>query len=391
MMNKEERKVNVLKWVALGLTLVAGLIVIGFSHAGYRDKQNGELLIFVNTLKAAINPDRVVTLKGDSSDLDNVDYQRLKEQLTWVVNSSNAVRYVYLMGFDASRSSDKMFFYVDAQPDKIKGLETNPADLAEPGEIYQETDADLLNVFKNGGSLVTKVPETDKWGTFISAVVPITERGTGRILAVVGADFEIKNEVWEMFVYSAPGLLILFLILSVELVVFGILEDKKKQEINAIHLSSVLEHSDDAIYSTDLEGNILSWNLGAEKIFGYSFKDIVGKNIKILVPEDLKWEVENNLLAAREGKKVFHNKTKRINKWGKTVEVSLNVSPVFDQSMVVIGISIIARDISQEQKEMGEIEKKNKEIKELNDLMVNREMKMIELKKKIEELEAKVK
>ncbi|HWS49282.1 MAG TPA: PAS domain S-box protein [Candidatus Methanoperedens sp.] len=388
-MSFEEKRIEVIKWVVFLVCLVLGVVVVAIRYDSYQGKRKAELLDFVYLAKAAINPDRVVALKGDRTDLENPDYERLKEQFKWMVDSSKEVRYLYLMSFDISRHSEKMFFLVDSQPNLVNGVKTNPADLAEPGEVYEETTEGMLELYRYGGELVTDEPEADKWGTFISAMVPITERNTGKIIAIVGADFEVGSWVYELNKAIAVEVMILILILVMELVVFNLIKSEKTNKINAGRMVSVLEHSEDAIYTANLNEEILTWNFGAKEIFGYSEEEIVGKKLSILVPSDLLWEKQSNLVVVKQGKSVSHQKTQRMDKGGNLVNVIMNISPIFDKSMTVIGISIIARNIDLEEKERREVEQKNKEMEKLNRVMVGREIKMVELKKRIEELEAK--
>ncbi|MFA5025279.1 MAG: PAS domain S-box protein [Candidatus Shapirobacteria bacterium] len=390
-MNNEKRSVDVVKWLVFVVLLLAGVFLIWLRYKQYRDDRGHELLSFVQMVKAAVNSDRVASLKGNNSDLENIDYIRLKEQFSLIVNSSKSIRYLYLMGFDITRYSDKMFFLIDSQPEKIKEVKTDPSDLARPGEIYDETDDEMLDLYKYGGELITLEPETDKWGSFVSALVPITERGTGKVLAIVGADFEVDSRPVEMVKVLWIDVLVLVLILLLELIFFTNLKDRKRIDENSGWMVSILKYSGDAIYSFDVDGTILSWNLGAKNIFGYAEEEIIGKNIDVLIPKDLKWEKQNNIIIAKQGKNVSELKTQRLNKEGALIDVSLNVSPIFNKFLEVTGISVIARDVRNEQREKVEMEEKNMEMEKLNKLMVGREIKMIELKKRVEDLEAKVK
>lgn len=389
-MNNEAKGIEVLKWVVFFVCLLSGIFLIWLKYQNYKEARGIQLLNFVNIVKAAVNPDRVVNLKGNNFDLENTDYLRLKEQFDWVVNSSEKVRYLYLMGFNPEISSDKMYFLVDAQPSEVDGQKTNPQDLSRPGEIYEETDDSMLDLYRYGGEVVTKFPEVDKWGRFISAMVPITERGTGKILAIVGADYEVDALWVEMFKMMYFDVLILILVLISELVIFTGLKSQMKRDISAGRMASILEYSDEAIYSSDLDGTILSWNLGAKKLFGYTEEEIIGKNLNVLIPKNLLWEKQSNILTVKQGKSVLRQLTQRLSKKGELVDVSLNVSPIFDKSMGVVGVSVIARDVSVEVKEKKEIKEKTEEMEKLNKLMIGREIKMIELKKRIEEMEVKI-
>jgi PAS domain S-box-containing protein len=115
---------------------------------------------------------------------------------------------------------------------------------------------------------------------------------------------------------------------------------------NAQRLASVVESSDDAIISKDLEGIIQSWNKGAEHLFGYMAQEVIGKPITILFPPDRMDEEPSILERLRRGERVGHYETVRRRKDGTLVDISLTVSPIFSGDGRVIGASKIARDIA---------------------------------------------
>jgi len=110
-------------------------------------------------------------------------------------------------------------------------------------------------------------------------------------------------------------------------------------------LASIVESSDDAIVSKNLDGIVTSWNRAAERIFGYAPEEIIGKSILTLIPDDLKWQEEQILAKLKAGQRIDHFETQRRHKSGKLIDVSLTISPVLDDSGKVIGASKVARDI----------------------------------------------
>ncbi len=115
-------------------------------------------------------------------------------------------------------------------------------------------------------------------------------------------------------------------------------------------LASIVESSDDAIVSKDLNGVISSWNPGAERLFGYTADEVVGKSVTCLFPVDLQHEETVILERIRRGEKIEHYETVRRRKDGSLVDVSLTVSPVRNAAGKVTGVSKIARDISMRKK-----------------------------------------
>ena len=115
-------------------------------------------------------------------------------------------------------------------------------------------------------------------------------------------------------------------------------------------LASIVECSDDAIVSKDLNGKIVSWNPGAERLFGYTADEVVGKSVTRLFPADLVDEECAILKRIRRGERIEHYETVRRRKDGSLVDVSLTVSPLRNAAGKLTGVSKIARDISMRKK-----------------------------------------
>jgi len=112
-------------------------------------------------------------------------------------------------------------------------------------------------------------------------------------------------------------------------------------------LAAIVDSSDDAIVSKDLEGYVTSWNVGAERLFGYSAAEMIGQHITRIIPRDRLAEETYVLSRVRSGAAVDHFETVRQRKDGSLVEISLTVSPVRDEQGGVVGASKIARDITE--------------------------------------------
>lgn len=129
---------------------------------------------------------------------------------------------------------------------------------------------------------------------------------------------------------------------------------QKKQEEKQSILSAIVESSDDAIISKNLNGIITSWNKGAQKIFGYTEDEIIGKSVYVLIPYELQAEENVIITNIKAGKKIDHFQTVRLTKSGKKINISLTVSPVKDMYGNITGASKIARDITDQlQKEQA--------------------------------------
>lgn len=114
----------------------------------------------------------------------------------------------------------------------------------------------------------------------------------------------------------------------------------------AARLAAIIDSSDDAIVSKDLDGTITSWNPGAERLFGWSGSEAVGKSIRIIIPADRQQEEDEVLRRLRLGERIDHFETVRQRKDGSFVDISLTVSPIRDHTGRIVGASKIARDIT---------------------------------------------
>ncbi|MGB6287740.1 MAG: PAS domain S-box protein [Xanthobacteraceae bacterium] len=129
--------------------------------------------------------------------------------------------------------------------------------------------------------------------------------------------------------------------------------DLREREQQLRWLASIIQSSDDAIVSKNLNGIITSWNNGAERVFGYSAEEAIGQPITIVIPQDRQGEERTILTRIRRGERIEHFETVRQRKHGSLIVVSLTVSPVKNAEGKIVGASKIARDIT-EQKRTGD-------------------------------------
>jgi PAS domain S-box-containing protein len=122
---------------------------------------------------------------------------------------------------------------------------------------------------------------------------------------------------------------------------------QRPDDLAAHHYQAIIESSDDAILSKDLNGVILSWNQGAERLFGFTAEEAVGKPITIIIPLDRLDEEPAILGKIHRGERIEHFETVRQRKDGSFVDISLTISPIRNSSGKIVGASKIARDITE--------------------------------------------
>ncbi len=150
------------------------------------------------------------------------------------------------------------------------------------------------------------------------------------------------NAFIERFQTTVPGYGRLFVLRDIT--------DSESATQRLRELASIVEGSDDAILTKSLDGLILTWNKGAERMYGYSADDMIGKPISLLTPASRLDELEAGMSQLREGQHIDRFETVRVRKDGEEINVSLSLSPILDASGDVQVISIIARDITPEKR-----------------------------------------
>ncbi len=134
------------------------------------------------------------------------------------------------------------------------------------------------------------------------------------------------------------------------------ISDRKHGDVAAQRLAAIVESSDDAILTKDLNGIITTWNKGAERIFGYTASEIIGKPVLVLIPEEHHPEEPVIMAKIRKGERIDHFETIRRRKDGSVFDISLTISPVKGPDGKITGASKVARDISEHKRTMQQRE-----------------------------------
>jgi hypothetical protein len=194
-------------WPTIGFTilLIFSLVLIGWMvvHADRELRDN--MLQQTRQEAQTLNLDLIKELSGTTADPNTTAYQQLEKKISDIHLASPKCRYVYLMG---RKADGKVFFFVDVKDDSKEEVPT-----AKPGEIYDDASTELLNIFNTKVSFV-EGPLPDKWGVWVSALVPLTDPQTGAVVAVLGMDFPAHDWKWNVAAKVAlpVGLVIVLLI-----------------------------------------------------------------------------------------------------------------------------------------------------------------------------------
>ncbi|HTY74097.1 MAG TPA: PAS domain S-box protein, partial [Candidatus Nanoarchaeia archaeon] len=146
--------------------------------------------------------------------------------------------------------------------------------------------------------------------------------------------------------------------------VFRDISKRRQADQEHERLSAIVESTDDAIIGKTLDGIITSWNPAAEKLYGYTANEIIGKSISLLIPPDRKREFDQILERVRRDAKIEHHDTARLRKDGSRLDVDVTVAPIKNSYGEIVGASTIARDITERKKAEDALKKINDELEE---------------------------
>lgn len=174
-------------WHAIFSIFIVGLslTISFFSGMNIDTQERKELSLLGKIISMTVDEKMIASFKGNPEDFNNPYYNSTKERFTTIGDINEHVRYIYIFG----RKNDELFFYLDSEPHRFTSQEISTSN---PGEIYNDDTGSVENVFKSGKA-ATVGPETDKWGTFISSLIPIIDSKTGKTIAVVGVDIDIDE------------------------------------------------------------------------------------------------------------------------------------------------------------------------------------------------------
>jgi PAS domain S-box-containing protein len=194
----------------IAAALAAGALFACWTLARADRELRAELLQQARLVVQGVDSRTVAALSGTAADLESPGYQKLKGQLSAVRSANPRCRFVYIMG---RRADGAVFFFADSEP-------PDSEEYSPPGQIYDEASTEYRRVFESKTDALAG-PVADRWGTWISALVPITSPQSRALIAVLGIDVDARDWKWDVVAKSAMplGLMLLLLIGTVAVVV----------------------------------------------------------------------------------------------------------------------------------------------------------------------------
>ncbi|HOP11098.1 MAG TPA: EAL domain-containing protein [Oscillospiraceae bacterium] len=281
--------------IATVILIIFGSLYLGYSWNKYHKSAAAEAITLANSLESLLHPEHIAALTGSSADLEKSEYITTKSSLMRLVKTKSQIYFAYLM---YERNGDLLFLMDSESPDS--------PDYSPPGQIFNEYDEADLKPFETGETVLTD-PVTDRWGTWISALVPVKD-AAGNVIAVFGLDYSAADwnlQIWQQII---PDILI---VISIFMLVFALL-NTRSQSLRLKELSDKLA-LDEALYRgvfdqapigiaivndksfvTQSEFGNSNINSMFERILGRKSGELIHiKWPEITYPDDLKNDLEN--------------------------------------------------------------------------------------------------
>ena len=270
-MNLRERLVRAQRgWLPMAAliigVLIVGTLVIGWSALCADRAMRAELLQQARLVAQAVNLDRVRALTGTEADLAAPDYRRLKEQLAFVKKVGEKYRFIYLMG---RKPDGRIFFFLDNEPPGSK-------DFSPPGQIFSEAPEGYSRVF-NTGIAAVEGPVRDRWGTWVSALVPLNDPQTGALVAVLGMDIDARAWKWNIAAREVLPVSLMLILLVIIAAGFRVGRIALKLRESLERLQAILESVQAGVLIIDAETHkIVDVNPLAVRMIGADRDKIIG-------------------------------------------------------------------------------------------------------------------
>ena len=300
---------NFNRWliIAIIIILASGMALTLWSVQREDSLLRTDLIIKTRHLSSDISIEHVKRLTGSESDLGFPDYVTIKDQMIRIRSGDPEIQFVYLMG---QRPDGTVFFYVDSEAPESENY-------SPPGQMYSEASAILLNTFSSGQE-TTDGPQSDRWGTWVSGLVPIKETTNGKVIAVMGTDIDARDWTLEIIKASAPAVMAMLLLVFLLLIFFYVLQrnEREKQILAASEATvresesryrTVFESTGTAMLIIEEDTTIGFANKEFFRLTGYSQEDIEkGMSwTRFIFKDDLETMIKQHRLRRQEPEKAM--------------------------------------------------------------------------------------
>jgi len=324
----------------------------------------------------AVNTKNITSLTATKKDLNTLAYQRIKKQLALIRNTDNQYRFLYLMG---QRSNGVIFFFVDSLP-------VDSENYASPGLIYEEISDSYRRVFTTKKEAVVG-PITDRWGTLVTALIPIQDPDTGNLIAILGMDIDASG--WNKTIFwrcAFPAVIILLIWFLILLLIFRYLaiktqlENEKKYRLlkdtlweNEEKLRNIIENSTNLFYSHTPDHILTYLSPQTKDILGYTVEEAMIKWAELASDNPINEKgFQKTITAIETAQTQTPHDLELLHKNGKKVLVEIRETPVVKEgkTVAIVGLATDITERKQAEKVLREAGKKQEKIiKKLQDAL----------------------
>jgi PAS domain S-box-containing protein len=340
-------KIIPLQKIVLFLILILGMLYLHYTWVRFRNDQTDEVLQIAKSIEATLPKEGLRMLEAKPNDVYKPQYQALKNTLKEIIRVNTKARFAYIY----TKQNGKIYFFADSEPEDSK-------DYSPPGQEFSEANIAYNAIFDNGKEFITK-PVTDRWGTWISVLIPIKEETTNKTIAVFAMDFNAKS--WNNFLLFEviKSSVLIVLLLLVFLFLFRIKTKNRilNQDISERKLVEeelreseekyrrIFENVQDVFYQINLDGILLEISPSIKHLSEFVRDEIINTPVHNLYynPDDrialINTIIKNGELRDYELK----IKTKK----GTLKYVSINARLIFETNGDPSHIDGAIRDITE--------------------------------------------
>ncbi|MFH1981850.1 MAG: PAS domain S-box protein [Pseudomonadota bacterium] len=356
------------RWVVItlgALVLASGVFFTWLERRAARAVMHDTMLAQALMLTAAFDVNKIAALSGTAADLASPDYHYLRNQLIRIRNTNSKYRYLYFFG---RRDGQPPFFFMGTAAE-------GSADYSPPGQVYFEDSPTLNQVFATRSPAISP-PFTDRWGTWVSALIPVCDSQSGALLAVFGMDVDVKDWRDEILRRSMMPVMVTCLIIILMGVGMGYLRRRQLAgHIVALRQAQAALSESEALFRLQFElGNIgiaitspekgwLRANARLCEMLGYAEPELLQKNwAEMTHPDDLAQDLErfNRMMAG--GSEGYEMDKRFFRKDGSVLDTHLTISCHRHPDRSVKFVVASLQDITERKRAEAEKEKLNAQL-----------------------------
>ena len=264
----------------LVIILISGTLLTAWSVYHEDANLRGELLVKAKIAANGIPISQIQALSGSDADLGSSEYISLKHMVTGIRSADEKIRFAYIMG---RRDDGTIFFFIDSEP-------PDSEDYSPPGQVYQEATVLVKNAFDWEEEL-TGGPDSDRWGTWVSAMVPLYDAQSGELVGVYGMDLDARDWSSSLIIAAAPWFLGTLLLLFLVMAFLFFTEQKQKESAILKESQKTIQESEEryrllftqspiGIVQVDKNGIIVTVNQKASEFLGVPPNTLIGVNVR---------------------------------------------------------------------------------------------------------------